>query len=283
MIRFSGPRLAAFICGKPYSDQVFSAGIRRFALALPLEDPPVRHPRLSFAKYQNTSRSPVVFLYREGRMAAQAMAGESVLKTVKAMDREATETVVTDVESLVSEHTPMVFRIAYSILRNHHDAEDAAQECFLKVLKLVRRSKSAMDGVRNIKTWLARVAWTTALDRRSRRASVAGHEFVLDEGDAANESGAALYETVADFPDRGATPDEVLAGRDMQDLLQKMIATLPEDLRQPLELSTVRELNSAEIAEVMGIPEGSVRTRLMRARKLLKEKMATLMEVKKHD
>jgi RNA polymerase sigma-70 factor (ECF subfamily) len=64
--------------------------------------------------------------------------------------------------------------------------------------------------------------------------------------------------------------------------MEKMIAALPEDLRQPLELSTVQEFNSAEIAEVMGIPESSVRTRLMRARRLLKEKLATLMEVKKH-
>jgi RNA polymerase sigma-70 factor, ECF subfamily len=221
---------------------------------------------------------------QEGSMAAQAMAGESVLKTVKAIDREAAQGAVTDVESLVSQHTPMVFRVAYSILRNHHDAEDAAQECFLKVLKLVRKSKTGMAEVRNTKTWLARVAWTTALDRRSRRASVAGHEFVIGEGEAASESGAPLdVETVADFRDTAAAPDEVLASRDMQSLLQKMIVTLPEDLRQPLELSTVRELNSAEIAEVMGIPEGSVRTRLMRARKLLKEKMATLMEVKKHD
>jgi RNA polymerase sigma-70 factor (ECF subfamily) len=219
-------------------------------------------------------------------MAAQAMAGESVLKQLKAIDAEnaeAAQGAVTDVESLVSEHTPMVFRIAYSILRNHHDAEDAAQECFLKVLKLVRKSKTGMAEVRNTKTWLARVAWTTALDRRSRRASVAGHEFVISEFASANESGAPSNETVAEFPDTAPAADDMVAGRDMQNLLQKMIAALPEDLRQPLELSTVRELNSAEIAEVMGIPEGSVRTRLMRARKLLKEKMATLMEVKKHD
>jgi RNA polymerase sigma-70 factor, ECF subfamily len=68
----------------------------------------------------------------------------------------------------------------------------------------------------------------------------------------------------------------------MQSVLEKLIAGLPEELRQPLELSTVQELNSAEIAEVMGIPEGSVRTRLLRARRLLKEKLATLLEVKKH-
>jgi RNA polymerase sigma-70 factor (ECF subfamily) len=62
-----------------------------------------------------------------------------------------------------------------------------------------------------------------------------------------------------------------------------LIAALPEDLGQTLELSTVQELNSAEIAEVMKIPEGSVRTRLFRTRKQLKEKLAVLLEEKKHD
>ena len=60
------------------------------------------------------------------------------------------------------------------------------------------------------------------------------------------------------------------------------IAGLPDDLAQTLELSTVQELNSAEIAEVMKIPEGSVRTRLFRARKQLKEKLTVLLEGRKH-
>jgi RNA polymerase sigma-70 factor (ECF subfamily) len=76
--------------------------------------------------------------------------------------------------------------------------------------------------------------------------------------------------------------DDHLAGREMQRLLELLIAGLPDDLRRPLELSTVQELTSAEIGEVMGIPEGSVRTRLLRARQLLKEKMAALVEAKQN-
>jgi RNA polymerase sigma-70 factor (ECF subfamily) len=56
-----------------------------------------------------------------------------------------------------------------------------------------------------------------------------------------------------------------------------LIDALPEELRQPLALSTVEELNSQEIAQVMGIPEGTVRTRLMRARQVLKQKLSALM------
>jgi len=195
-------------------------------------------------------------------MAGQAILGETVLKSAMAMEGTALT-----VEALVADHSRMVFRIAYSILRNHHDAEDAAQECFLRVWK----HKDRLHEVSNPKTWLARIAWTTALDkRRSGRKMVS-----LNDG----ESGAELMELLSD-----STPaaDEQLAERQKQQLLQRLIGGLPDELGQTVELSTVQELNSAEIAEVMKIPEGSVRTRLFRARKQLKEKLAVLLEGKKH-
>ena len=195
-------------------------------------------------------------------MAGQAVLGERVLKPTMAMEAAAPT-----VETLVASHSLMVFRIAYSILRSHHDAEDAAQECFLRVLK----HQDRLGEIENMKTWLARVAWTTALDkRRSRRAMVS-----LDDEDM----GSATMQSLADT---AAAPDEQLAGKQMQKMLERLIAGLPEELRLPLELSTVQELNSAEIAEVMKIPEGSVRTRLFRARKQLKEKLTTLLEVRRN-
>ena len=195
-------------------------------------------------------------------MAVQAILGETVLKS--AMAREAAAPTV---ETLVASHSVMVFRIAYSILRNHHDAEDAAQECFLRVWK----HKDRLHEVNNAKTWLARIAWTTALDkRRSSRVMVS----LSDE-----EAGAELMQSISDS---APAADEQLAERQKQKLLERLIAGLPDELAQTLELSTVQELNSAEIAEVMKIPEGSVRTRLFRARKQLKEKLAVLLERKKH-
>jgi RNA polymerase sigma-70 factor (ECF subfamily) len=170
------------------------------------------------------------------------------------------------VETLVAEHTRMVFRIAYSILRNRPDAEDAVQECFLRVLK----NKDRLHKVRNAKTWLARVGWNTALDKRRSTAPV----FSMDD----DELGAAALESLADA---GPRADDQLAGQQMQELLRRLIAGLPQELREPLELSTVQELNSAEIAEVMEIPEASVRTRLFRARQQLKEKLAVLLEAKR--
>jgi len=57
-----------------------------------------------------------------------------------------------------------------------------------------------------------------------------------------------------------------------------MIDALPEELRQPLALSAIDEMNSREIALILGIPEGTVRTRIMRARQMLKQKLAGLAE-----
>ena len=200
-------------------------------------------------------------------MAGQVIPREAILEISKARAEAPLETV----EALVAQHTSMLFRIAYSILRNHHDAEDAVQECFLRVLKYQKR----LNDVRNVKTWLARIAWTVALDRRPSRSTASLNAVSLnDEG-----VGEELLEQLR-APGRG--PEEQAAREQLKQLLEQLVPTLPEELRHPLELSTVQELNSSEIAEVLCIPESSVRTRLMRARKLLKEKLAVLMEVKKH-
>jgi len=184
----------------------------------------------------------------------------------------AMEAAAPTVETLVAGHSVMVFRIAYSILRNHHDAEDAAQECFLRVWK----HKDRLHEVNNTKTWLARIAWTTALDKRRSSRAMAPLNMVSLSDD---QSGAELMQAI---PDSAPVADEQLAGAEMQQMLERLIAGLPEELRHPLELSTVQELSLGEIAEVMKIPEGSVRTRLFRARKQLKEKLAVLLEGRKH-
>ena len=202
--------------------------------------------------------------YREGEMAGHVVLGETVLERAQATRVEGPAEAI---NVLIAQYSSLVFRIAYSILRNHHDAEDAAQECFLKVLRMQRKSGQAPCS----KTWLARVAWTTALDRRTARGVFRGSQLPESE------------EMLAQLPDERETAETQLASRQMHQALERLIAGLPQELRHTLELSTVEELNSAEIAGIMNIPEASVRTRLLRARRLLKEKLSAMMEVKKHD
>jgi len=172
---------------------------------------------------------------------------------------EATSDLHQAVEAVVREHSRFVFRLAHSILRNRDEAEDATQEVFVRVLK----NKDKLADVRDQKLWLAKIAWRVTLDWKKsldKRRPAKGSDFVLE----ALPSGA-----------QGA--DRKLEVKQTSALLETMVATLPAELRETLALSTVQELNSSEIAAVLGIPEGSVRTRLMRARNLLKQKMSAAM------
>lgn len=158
-----------------------------------------------------------------------------------------------EVENAVRLHTRLVYRIAFSVLRRRSDAEDATQEVFLRV----HRFRTRLPGVRDLKTYLARIAWRVALDRRPRLVAVS-----LDDAD-----GAAARE----LRSSGASAEELAEKADLKRLMERLIGELPPDLAETMRLSTAGELTSFEVGEVLGIPEGTVRTRLLRARRLLKE------------
>lgn len=182
--------------------------------------------------------------------------------TLRELAIEAGEVAVADpLEALVREHARTVFRVAYSVVRNHADAEDVVQETFLRVL----RKTEVLADVENPRVWLAKVAWRIAIDRTRRRP-----EQPLDDMEAVLE---VLRAPAADL-------DAHMDDQQRSELLHKLIATLPRELREVVTLSTVEEMSSAEAAEVLGIPEGSVRTRLMRARQMLKQKLMSLLEGK---
>lgn len=164
-----------------------------------------------------------------------------------------------EVEDAVREHARVVYRIAYSVLRNSHDAEDAVQETFLRFL----RQRKRWSEIRDPRAWLARTAWRVALDRSKRRPEVPMEEAA---------------EAVGKLRARGAGAEEIAVTNEMQRLLARLIAALPRELREVLTLSSVEEMHSVEVAAVLGIPEGSVRTRLLRARQLLREKLRMLLE-----
>jgi RNA polymerase sigma factor (sigma-70 family) len=99
------------------------------------------------------------------------VAGEAVLnETVTAprsQDSSRERSYDEALEDLVHQHSRLVYRIAYAVLRSHHDAEDAAQETFLRVLRYSHKLASVQDP----KTWLARIAWRVAVDRNCSRRS----------------------------------------------------------------------------------------------------------------
>lgn len=159
-------------------------------------------------------------------------------------------------EAAVREHTRLVYRVAYSVLRNHHDAEDATQETFVKVLKYRRK----LSGVKDQRTWLARIAWRVAIDRKKK-----SPDLPLDGMD---QTVLASSLTIA---------DESVLTSEMSALLERLIAGLPSQLQHALRLSTVEEMSNADIAEILDTSEASIRSRLFRARQLLKEKLSLVL------
>ena len=157
---------------------------------------------------------------------------------------------------LVERQSRFVFRVAYALLRNSHDAEDAVQDTFLKLYR-----GSAWETIENERAFLARVAWRIAVDKLTKLRGA--HQEPLD---------AEMALRCA------ASPEDAAVAANWNAAVHRLVDALPEDLRRPLALSTVEEMNSREIAYVMGIAEGTVRTRIMRARQVLKQKLAVLTE-----
>jgi len=157
-------------------------------------------------------------------------------------------------ELIVHQFSRFVFKVAYGVLRNRHDAEDVVQEVFLRVHRA--RTKDIVD----MRAWLATLAFRTAIDRIRQPGS--------------DELGEV------EPPSQDPDAERVVMYRQRVVCVQRLIAALPGDLRYPLVLSAIEELSSAQIAQVLGISEAAVRGRIFRARQILKEKLAVTTEAK---
>jgi RNA polymerase sigma-70 factor (ECF subfamily) len=186
------------------------------------------------------------------------VAGEAILSEAVTDARSQNRTQDELLEDLVRQHSRLVYRIAYAALRSHHDAEDATQETFLRVLRYSAR----LSKVENPKTWLARIAWRVAVDRSQQR----GRKRQIEIEDAKQPSEQARS--------TGALADEEMHCSQIGALLERLIAALPEKLRQPLILSAVEQMSPREVAATLGINEAAVRSRVFRARQILKEKLS---------
>jgi RNA polymerase sigma-70 factor, ECF subfamily len=198
----------------------------------------------------------------------RVVAGEAILSGVATIQRteddrsedqrRGVERINEVLEALVRQHSRLVYRIAYAVLRRHHDAEDATQETFMRVL----RYSSKLATVEDPKTWLARIAWRVAVDRS--RLSGRRREIALEDPE----------KPVAEVASSDTPADQTVHSTQVSAALERMIAALPDKLRQPLILSTIDEMSPREIGVTLGINEAAVRSRIFRARQILREKLA---------
>ena len=164
---------------------------------------------------------------------------------------------------MVERQSRFVFRVAYAVLLNAHDSEDVVQETFLKLYR-----NGGWRQAKNERAFLARVAWRVAVDRRRAPSSAAAGATTL-----ALDLGAAI-----DPPSPHPGPEQLMMAANEHAVIHAMIDALPEELRVPLVLSAFEELNSREIGRILSVPEGTVRTRLQRARQVLRQKLSAMEE-----
>jgi RNA polymerase sigma-70 factor (ECF subfamily) len=170
-------------------------------------------------------------------------------------------------EALMRRYNRMLFRTARAILRDDAEAEDALQEAYLQAYG----SLASFRAEAKLSTWLARIVANEALMRlrkQRRRAEI----VPMQSADAPE------VEQVMDT-DMDNAPDTRAARGEIRRLLEAQIDALPETYRTVFMLRAVEELSAEETAAVLEIPAATVRTRLFRARSLLREALAQKIDV----
>ena len=156
-------------------------------------------------------------------------------------------------EELVRVHTRKVYSLCYRFTNSGSEAQDLTQEVFLRVFRTLRTFRSAEGSVG---TWLARVTRNLLIDhyRRTRQERVT--DSIEEQLPMLDEAGACA----------SARPDQGVAGREASEILQATLQKLSPDLREAVILRDLQEMEYREIAEVLAIPEGTVKSRINRGR-----------------
>jgi RNA polymerase sigma-70 factor, ECF subfamily len=165
---------------------------------------------------------------------------------------------------LVRPYERRVYAAALAILRNETDAEDVAQEAMLKALANIRQFRAEAK----FSTWLIQITVNEALMRR-RRERTAKMEAIDDRKDNAEGD----Y-TPRDFADWREIPSEALERKEVRQKLAEALASLDRKYREVFVLRDMEQLNIQETAEALGISVASVKTRLLRARLMLRDLLA---------
>lgn len=174
------------------------------------------------------------------------MRAESLWVPVAAVDDELER----EFESLLTESSTLAFRVAFSVLRHRENAEDVAQDALIRAHRNFHKLRNR-DGFR---AWLVRTSWRLALDHRRGEVRRTARQI---EHQRCTSPGA----------------DEAAATRERASHLWEAIDTLPEELRMPLVMFSIVGHDLAEVARLMRLPEGTVKSRLFHARRQLQERL----------
>jgi RNA polymerase sigma-70 factor (ECF subfamily) len=172
-----------------------------------------------------------------------------------------------DFEREALPHMDAAYNFAYWLLRNHADAEDVVQDAFLRAFRAADKRVGA-----DIKPWLLAIVRNVAyrwLAHRQRRSNV----ISFDAAQPGRDRELGVLEVASEEP----SPEEMLVGQAEQVLVRRALAELPPVFREVIVLREFEELRYQEIAEVTGVPMGTVMSRLARARDQLREHLGELL------
>lgn len=170
---------------------------------------------------------------------------------------------VTGFETLVRRHSGMVFTLAARLV-GPLNAEDIVQETFLRAW----RGLAGFRGESSLKTWLYSIALNQI---RARQSSLARLRGLFSEGRGGDGPDFSLVDNLTD---PSLSPEESAALSEERRRLRKAIAALPEEFRVAIVLRDLEGLSYEEVATVLSVPMGTVRSRLARGRALLKETLS---------
>jgi RNA polymerase sigma-70 factor (ECF subfamily) len=171
----------------------------------------------------------------------------------------------TGLREIMRRNSPKLYRLARSVLRNESEAEDVLQETYLRAF----RNISAFRGGSTLSTWLTRIALNEALKRLRRARPIAEHVASGLDGTATDTAEVIPFPTSPSEAD----PEMTLARKQVAGLLEAAIDNLPDPFRVVFVLRSIQELSVEETAEQLRLPEATVKTRLHRARLLLRKSL----------
>jgi RNA polymerase sigma-70 factor, ECF subfamily len=176
----------------------------------------------------------------------------AALDIALATKQEAGWTVEQEFERRLADCSPLAFRVALGVLHSQADAEEVAQEALVRAY----RHFSQLRDAAHFQAWLVRVTWRLAIDRQRSSARRQRRE----QAALANEP----------MP---LTVEETALSREFERRLEQAVDSLPEKLRRVVVLAAIEGYDTRETATLLRLPEGTVRSRLHRARRLLAEKL----------
>jgi len=163
-------------------------------------------------------------------------------------------------EQRLADCPTLAYRVALGVLRNTAEAEDVAQEAMLRAYRNFHRLRDR----ERFRAWLVRTAWRLALDRIRAAGRRERRETAAMSADVRNQ--------------RGTSAEDVAAAREFERHVAQAMDELPERFRLVMVLAAIEGYNTREVANLTGLPEGTVKSRLFLARKKLAESLKWLVK-----